>query len=50
VPVQQSEAFAEKLQATGVAVTLKIFPDAKHGIPIDEQYREIFPFLEQYLP
>jgi dipeptidyl aminopeptidase/acylaminoacyl peptidase len=49
VPVQQTEAFAEKLQANGVAVKLKIFPHARHGIPIDDQYHEIYPFLEQYL-
>jgi dipeptidyl aminopeptidase/acylaminoacyl peptidase len=49
VPVQQAEGFAEKLQANGVAVTLKIFPNARHGIPIDDQYREIYPFLEQSL-
>jgi dipeptidyl aminopeptidase/acylaminoacyl peptidase len=49
VPVQQTEAFAEKLQAHGVAVKLKIFPNARHGIPIDDQYREIYPFLEQSL-
>ena len=49
IPVQQTEAFAEKLQAQGVPVKVKIFPDTKHGIPIEEQYREIYPFLEQYL-
>jgi dipeptidyl aminopeptidase/acylaminoacyl peptidase len=49
VPVQQTEAFAEKLQANGVAVKLKIFPSARHGIPTDDQYREIYPFLEQSL-
>jgi hypothetical protein len=27
---------------------LKIFP-APHGIPIDEQWREVESFLEQYL-
>ena len=49
IPVQQTEAFAEKLQAHGIAVQLKIFPNARHSIPIDEQYREIYPFLEQSL-
>jgi dipeptidyl aminopeptidase/acylaminoacyl peptidase len=49
VPVQQAEAFAETLQAHGVAVTLKMFPHARHGIPVDDQYREIYPFLEQSL-
>ncbi len=48
IPVQQAKAFAERLKASGVAVTLKIFP-AMHGIPLDEQYREIYPFLEQAL-
>jgi dipeptidyl aminopeptidase/acylaminoacyl peptidase len=49
VPVHQAEAFAEKLQEHGVAVTLKIFPHAMHGIPVDEQYHEIYPFLDQAL-
>jgi dipeptidyl aminopeptidase/acylaminoacyl peptidase len=46
VSVRQAEAFAEKLQANGLAVKVKIFPKATHRIPIDDQYREIFPFLE----
>jgi dipeptidyl aminopeptidase/acylaminoacyl peptidase len=49
IPVQQTEAFAEKLQANGITVQLKIFPNARHSIPIDEQYREVYPFLEQSL-
>jgi dipeptidyl aminopeptidase/acylaminoacyl peptidase len=49
IPVRQAEAFAEKLQANGVAVKLKIFPNATHRIPIDEQYQEIYPFLGQFL-
>lgn len=49
VPVQQAEAFFAQLRARGAAVRLKIFPNATHGIPIDEQYREIYPFLEQSL-
>jgi dipeptidyl aminopeptidase/acylaminoacyl peptidase len=49
IPVRQTEAFAEKLKAHGVAVKLKIFPNATHRIPIDEQYQEIYPFLEQFL-
>jgi dipeptidyl aminopeptidase/acylaminoacyl peptidase len=48
VPWRQAEAFAEKLKDNGIAVRLKIFPGA-HSIPIDEQYREIYPFLERYL-
>jgi hypothetical protein len=32
-----------------MAVKVKIFPHAKHGIPIDDQYREIYPFLEELL-
>ena len=47
IPVRQAELLAEQLKASGVAVTLRIFPGARHGIPIDEQYREIYPFLEQ---
>ena len=49
IPVQQTEAFAEQLKAHGIDVKLKIFPNTRHGIPIDEQYREIYPFLEQSL-
>ncbi len=49
VPVQQTEAFAEQLRAHGIDVRLKIFPNTRHGIPIDEQNREIYPFLEQAL-
>jgi dipeptidyl aminopeptidase/acylaminoacyl peptidase len=49
VPVRQAEAFAETLQAKGMAVTVKIFPHAKHGIPIDDQDRAIFPFLDAAL-
>jgi dipeptidyl aminopeptidase/acylaminoacyl peptidase len=49
IPVRQTEAFAEKLNAHGVAVKLKIFPHASHRIPMDEQYQEIYPFLEQSL-
>jgi hypothetical protein len=32
-----------------VTVKLKIFPNATHRIPIDEQDQEIYPFLEQSL-
>lgn len=49
IPVRQAEAFSEKLGAAGIAVKMKIFPDARHSIPIDEQFREIYPFLEQSL-
>jgi dipeptidyl aminopeptidase/acylaminoacyl peptidase len=37
IPVQQAEAFAEKLRASGVAVTLKIFPSARHGIDLRDE-------------
>jgi dipeptidyl aminopeptidase/acylaminoacyl peptidase len=49
IPVRQAEAFADKLKTNGIAVKLRIFPNAAHGIPIGEQYREIYPFLEQSL-
>jgi dipeptidyl aminopeptidase/acylaminoacyl peptidase len=49
IPVRQAEAFAEQLQAHGVAVTLKIFPNATHRIPMDEQYQDIYPFLDRSL-
>jgi hypothetical protein len=37
------------LRAVGIVYRLKIFPTAPHGIPIDDQWREVEPFLEQYL-
>ena len=49
VSVRQAEAFAETLHAKGLAVTVNIFPYAKHRIPIDEQDREIDPFLGEFL-
>jgi dipeptidyl aminopeptidase/acylaminoacyl peptidase len=49
IPVRQAEAFAEKLKANGTAVKLAIFPGATHGIPINDQYGEIYPFLEEFL-
>jgi dipeptidyl aminopeptidase/acylaminoacyl peptidase len=49
VPVRQAEAFAETLQAQRIAVKIKIFPHAKHSIPIEDQYREIYPFIEASL-
>lgn len=49
IPVRQAEAFFEKVRANGIAVKMKIFPNAGHGIPIDEQYSEIYPFLEESL-
>jgi dipeptidyl aminopeptidase/acylaminoacyl peptidase len=49
IPVQQTEAFAEQLRSVGVTYRVKIFPAAPHGIPIDELWREVDPFLEQYL-
>jgi hypothetical protein len=48
-PGPEGQAFAEKLRAVGVVYRLKIFPTAPHGIPIAEQWREVEPFLEQYL-
>jgi dipeptidyl aminopeptidase/acylaminoacyl peptidase len=49
IPVQQAEAFAEKLKAAGVRYRLREFPGAPHGIPIDDQYREVYPFLDEFL-
>jgi len=49
IPVQQAEAFAEKLRAAGVRYRFKEFPGAPHGIPIDDQYREVYPFLDEFL-
>ena len=49
VPVRQAEAFAETLREKQKAVTVKIFPYAKHGIPREDQDREIDPFLDSFL-
>ena len=49
IPVQQAEAFAEKLRGAGVRYALKEFPGAPHGIPIDDQYREVYPLLDEFL-
>jgi dipeptidyl aminopeptidase/acylaminoacyl peptidase len=49
IPVEQAEIFVQKLKATGAIVQMKIFPNATHNIPIDEQYREIYPFLAEFL-
>lgn len=49
VPVQQAMAFAEKLKANSIAFRMKIFPNSKHNIPIEEQYNELVPFLEEFL-
>jgi dipeptidyl aminopeptidase/acylaminoacyl peptidase len=49
IPVRQAEAFADALRAKQIAVTLKIFPHARHRIPAEEQDREIWPFLEESL-
>ena len=49
IPVRQAETFFQKLKASGAAVEMKIFPKATHSIPIEEQYREIYPFLAEFL-
>jgi len=49
VPVQQATSFAEKLKAQGIPCKLVIFPNAGHAIPYDEQFREIYPFLQSSL-
>jgi len=49
IPVKQAKSFAEKLKAQGISAKMVIFPRAGHGIPIGEQYREIYPFLEESL-
>jgi dipeptidyl aminopeptidase/acylaminoacyl peptidase len=49
IPVQQAEAFAEKLKAAGVRYRFKEFPGAPHGISIEDQYREVYPFLNEFL-
>jgi dipeptidyl aminopeptidase/acylaminoacyl peptidase len=46
VPVRQAEALAEVLHAQQKAVTVNIFPYAKHSIPREDQDREIDPFLD----
>jgi dipeptidyl aminopeptidase/acylaminoacyl peptidase len=49
IPVLQAEMFFEKVKAHGSPVKIKIFPGAAHGIPINEQYNEIYPFLAEFL-
>ncbi len=49
IPVRQAEIFAEKLKANGTSVRIKIFPNAKHAIPIGDQYGEVYPFLHEVL-
>jgi dipeptidyl aminopeptidase/acylaminoacyl peptidase len=49
VPVGQAQAFAARLSAAGVPVRLKVFPDAAHGIPAEDQYGEVYPFLARVL-
>jgi dipeptidyl aminopeptidase/acylaminoacyl peptidase len=46
---KQAEAFAEKLRGAVVRYVLKEFPGAPHGVPIDGQYREVYPFLDEFL-
>jgi dienelactone hydrolase len=49
VPVEQPEAFAEKLRAHDKVFRIKIFPRAGHDISLNEQYSEMLPFLSKYL-
>jgi dipeptidyl aminopeptidase/acylaminoacyl peptidase len=49
VPVRQAEAFAAKLEANHIPLRIKLFPGAGHRIPLREQYREIYPFLKEFL-
>ena len=49
VPVAQAQAFAARLGAAGVPYRLKVFPDAAHGIPVGDLYREVYPFLARVL-
>ena len=49
IPVQQATAFAEILKANGIPLRFKIFPDAGHSIPLEEQYQEVYPFLEDFM-
>ena len=49
IPVEQAHAFAARLGAAGVPVSLKVFPNAAHSIPGEDQYREVYPFLARVL-
>jgi pimeloyl-ACP methyl ester carboxylesterase len=49
IPVQQAEAFAAKLKEAGLRYRIKIYPGIPHSIPIDDQYREVYPFLDEFL-
>jgi dipeptidyl aminopeptidase/acylaminoacyl peptidase len=47
ISVRQAQAFAAELGARGVRMRLKVFPNATHSIPVDEQFRDVYPFLER---
>jgi dipeptidyl aminopeptidase/acylaminoacyl peptidase len=49
IPVQQAIAFSELLKANRISVKIQIFPDAGHHIPIDQQYQQVYPFLDEFL-
>lgn len=49
IPVEQARVFAARLAAAGVPVRLKVFPNARHGIPGEDQYGEVDPFLARVL-
>jgi dipeptidyl aminopeptidase/acylaminoacyl peptidase len=46
---EQAQALASELRARHVPVRIRVFPDAGHSIPVDEQYNQIYPFLSEFL-
>ncbi|MBI5710380.1 MAG: alpha/beta fold hydrolase [Candidatus Eisenbacteria bacterium] len=49
VPFGQAKAFAEALQARGVAVETKFFPEAEHQVPRPEAQKTTLAFLDREL-
>ena len=49
VPFAQAKGFAEALQARGVAVETKFFPEAEHQLPRAEAHRTALVFLDRVL-
>ncbi len=45
IPVTQTLAFADALRLAQVPVTLRVFADAEHVVPLREQYNTLLPFL-----
>jgi dipeptidyl aminopeptidase/acylaminoacyl peptidase len=47
--VDQARLLAERLQANGKVVHLRVYDATPHSIPISAQWEEIDPFLKQII-